>query len=64
MQKEPTIQINGKFLTKEEAMTVRIALRGFASEVSHGMLGNDEEGKQATKSYTQWLAGIRTAMFG
>lgn len=64
MQQEPTIHINGKLLTENEAMTVRVALRSFASEVSHGGLGDDEEGKRVTKNYLEWLSGIRAAMFG
>jgi len=58
---EPEIIINGQHLTPSEAMTVRVALEGFAVDLVANGLGSDENGKRMTAGYLDAIGRIRQA---
>lgn len=60
--KEPPIHIHGELLSQGQAMTVRVALEAFASSLSTGGLGDDENGKRMTEAYLGSIASIRRLM--
>lgn len=54
MPPEPTIIINGQTLTQGEAMTVRVALCAFISDMNKpNALGDDETGKAIAAGYVR-----------
>lgn len=55
---EPYITINGTPLSVGQAMTIRVALSSFASELSSDGLGDDEHGKAMTAGYLARAAEI------
>ena len=57
---EPTITINDRQLTDAQAMTIRVAIESFASDLSENGLGDDETGKQTTKGYLNRIKEIRS----
>jgi hypothetical protein len=63
-ESEPTITINGKVLTSTQAMTIRVAIENFASDLRADGLGNDEHGRTMTKLYLTRIDEIRKAIFG
>lgn len=63
MPHEPDISMNGMRLTAGQAMTVRVALEGFASDLIDRGLGDDEHGKKMTASYLRNINDIRYAMY-
>ena len=54
---EPAITVNGTRLSDGQAMTVRVALGGFAFDLQDG-LGGDEHGKAMAASYQARLSEI------
>lgn len=48
---EPLITVNGVTLSVGQAMTVRVALTSFVSEMQTDGLGDDEHGIELAKSY-------------
>ena len=48
---EPEIIIDGKKLTVGEAMTVRVAINSFVSDIQENGLGEDEHGKAMSEGY-------------
>ena len=57
---EPEITINGRRLTRAEAMTVRVALGAFALDISPASaLGDDETGEAIRVGYRKNLASIQ-----
>jgi len=60
---EPTITINGVVLTTGEAMTMRVALEAFATDLLEHGLGDDEHGRAMTESYIAAIRTIRLKMF-
>lgn len=61
---EPKIVINGHALTPAEAMTVRVALEAYASELREpDALGNDEHGQKMVDLYLVSIDSIRTKIF-
>lgn len=61
--KEPEIIINGKPLSLGEAMTVRVAIERFASDLTSDGLGIDDHGKTMTEQYLLRINDIRCLMF-
>lgn len=61
---EPTITINGQQLTDGQAMTVRVAIEHFASNLTAEGPGDDEHGRAMTKGYLDRISEIRKAIFG
>ncbi len=57
---EPSVIINGVVLIESQAMTVRVALRSFAINLSINGLGNDNHGKIMRSSYLARIAEIET----
>jgi hypothetical protein len=64
MNPEPTIVINGQTLTEGQAMTARVALESFASDLHSrpNPLGDDEHGRRMTANYKRIIDEIRVAM--
>ena len=60
---EPTIIINGVRLTESQAMTVRVAIESFASDMNSGLLGKDAHGKALAQGYLARVNEIRKVMF-
>jgi len=60
---EPTIIINGVRLTESQAMTVRVAIESFASDMNSGLLGKDVHGKALAQGYLARVNEIRKVMF-
>lgn len=60
--KEANIVVDGTPLSIGEAMTVRVALATFASELSDTGLGDDERGKAMTSSYITNVRNIMSYM--
>lgn len=60
---EPTVTINGKRLTEAQAMTVRVAIEHFASDLREEGLGGDEHGKTMTAAYLARISEIRRLIF-
>lgn len=61
LPEEPEITINGRRLTRAEAMTVRVALGAFAMELGPASsLGDDETGEAIRVGYRKSLASIQT----
>ena len=58
---EPTITINGVFLTQAQAMTVRVAIENFAIDLTGEL---KEEIGGIGQSYLERIAEIRKAMYG
>lgn len=59
---EPTITINGRTLSEAQAMTVRVALNNFATQLAAKGLGKDEHGKAMTAGYLQHIAELQRLM--
>lgn len=59
---EADITINGEPLTIGQAMTIRVALEVFATDISEG-LGDDEHGKRMTQAYKESIIGIRKHLY-
>lgn len=59
---EPHIIINGRALTTAQAMTLRVALSHFASEVRENGLGEDDLGKSIAGGYIARAAEIESLM--
>lgn len=60
--REPVMTINGTTLTAAQAMTVRVAIEAFASDLTEG-LGEDETGKAITAGYKARINEIRELIF-
>jgi len=61
--REPSIEVNGVALTTAQAMTVRVAIESFASDLQGGGLGDDEHGKAMTAAYRARIDEIREIIF-
>jgi hypothetical protein len=61
MSNEPEIIINGQNIGPGCAMTIRVAIEVFASNLLEG-IGEDEHGKVMLKSYFDRINDIRKAM--
>jgi len=62
---EPRIVINGQALSDAEAMTIRVALESFASDMSEpDALGDDTHGRTMVKLYLRAVDDIRQKIFG
>ena len=59
---EPAITINGVRLTESQAMTVRVAIEAFASDMNSGLLGKDAHGKAMAQGYLARINEIRKVM--
>jgi hypothetical protein len=57
---EPKIIVNGTLLTTGQAMTVRVAIQSFASDLVENGLGEDEHGISMTKNYLDRIKEINT----
>ncbi len=55
---EPSVIINSVVLIESQAMTVRVALRSFAMDLSINGLGDDNHGKTMCASYLARIAEI------
>ena len=61
---EPKIVINGVKMSFAQSMTIRVALEGFASQMSEPhVLGEDEHGITMAKLYHQSVDSIRPALY-
>lgn len=60
---EPTITINGKTLTENEAMTVRVAIESLSMELRANGCGDDEHGKLMSATYWKAIHELRHAMY-
>ncbi len=58
MNKEPTIVINGAQLTEAQAMTVRVSIETFATDLGNKMLG-----EEITPLYLARIQEIRGLMY-
>jgi hypothetical protein len=58
MDKEPAILINGNLLENSHAITIRVPLDSFATNLRHEGLGDDEHGKSMTANYLQSIDEI------
>lgn len=61
---EPTVTINGSKLEDRDAMTVRVALEAFASDLINEGLGGDAHGKRMVELYLASINRIRSFIFG
>jgi len=61
--KEAIITINGQLITDAMSMTLRVALEGFASDLSHNGLGEDDLGMEMVKLYRARISEIRSLMY-
>jgi hypothetical protein len=61
--KEPTITINGQVCTDAMAMTIRVALEGFAMDLKEHGLGDDVHGKTMVQLYQARIDEIRKLIF-
>jgi hypothetical protein len=59
---EAEITINGKPLSEGQAMTVRVALENFASDLKNG-LGKDAIGKAICSGYKARIEEIRLMIY-
>jgi hypothetical protein len=56
---EPAIVINGTLLTAAQAMTVRVAIQSFATELAEtDALGADETGREIASAYRDAIGVI------
>lgn len=60
---EPSIFINGVKLFEGQAMSLRVAVEMFISDLLESGLGNDKHGIVMQKAYLQRLGEIRDLMF-
>ena len=60
---EPHVVINGIVCTDAMAMTIRVALSCYLTDVTHNGLGDDEMGKGICEGYKQQIAKIHEIMF-
>jgi hypothetical protein len=60
---EADIVINGVPLSRQESMTFRVALEGFASDLHANLLGDDEHGRVMKAGYLAAIDGIRRALY-
>lgn len=60
---EPSIFINGIKLFEAQAMSLRVAVEVFISDLMEDGLGDDEHGIAMKKSYLERLGEIRDLMF-
>ena len=59
MHKEPNIVIDGKTLTEQQAMAVRVAIGHFMFSLSEeNCLGDDEHGRFMQKAYRDRLTEV------
>ena len=61
---EPTITINSVPLTTAQAMTMRVALESFATDLHNHGLGDDHHGTTMTHAYLAAIKAIRVLMQG
>jgi hypothetical protein len=54
MQDEADITINGKKLSDQESMTVRVAIDTLANVLAEGL--EEKEGRALTEIYVAWLS--------
>jgi hypothetical protein len=59
MSTEATVTVNGYELTEGEAMTVRVALDAFRTNLIQEGLGSDEMGEKIAKGYINCVDNIR-----
>lgn len=59
---ESEIIINGKNVGPACAMTIRVAIEVFASDLIENGLGDEDQGKAMVKSYLSIIDDIRLAM--
>lgn len=62
MHQEPEIIINGENVGPGCAMTIRLAIEVFASDLFENGLGDDEHGKRMTENYLARINDIRRSM--
>lgn len=62
MDDEATIVINGRECSPGEAMTIRVALEAFATDLVTNGLGDDEHGRKMTQSYLARVRDLRAKM--
>lgn len=60
---EPARTLNGKALTLGQALTLRVALESFASELMTRGLGEDDYGRAMTTGYLTRIDELRTIMY-
>lgn len=63
MTKEPKIIINGFTLAEGEAMTIRVAIEGFAMYLTEEGLGEDEGGKKLAAAYLNNINSMRKYIY-
>jgi hypothetical protein len=61
--KEPDITINGVPCTTAMAMTLRVAIEHFASDLRENGLGEDETGRAICQGYLARIDEIRRLIF-
>lgn len=59
---ESEVIINGQNIGAGCAMTIRVAIEVFATDLIENGLGDDEHGKQMVKNYLSRIDDIRLAM--
>lgn len=60
---EPEITINGNKLTEAQAITIRVAVESFYSDLEDKGLGNDQHGKAMVSLYKERINEIRNIIF-
>lgn len=63
MSKEASIIINGVPLTDAQVSTIRLALSGYANDLSERGLGDDEHGKFMTAAYLSRIAEMESLIY-
>ena len=61
--REPRITVNGHVLTVAQAVTMRVALEGFAMSLDSEGLGDDPHGVEMSRAYLERIAEIRQVMY-
>lgn len=60
---EPTITVNGHTLTEAEAMTVRVALYDYATQLGEpDALGDDQSGRELAAGYLRCTRSVMQKM--
>lgn len=57
-EREATILINGRELTSQESMTLRVAISSFIMHLKLEGLGDDEHRKEMTALYTKYARTV------
>lgn len=61
--KEPIITINGHTLTEGQAMTIRVSINVFKTDLDNNGLGNDLHGEKMKEAYLCNLSDILGFIF-